>query len=154
MCDAQVGFTDPRVLEASPIEVHDPQLRELLGDAAFFSVTFRCGLPLLSTVDNQQRMAFFRCAVNLHMRQQQGCAAARSRVLSPYNLCAPHPPASSCPFGLACRLFKLPGQLEAPPQEDYGQSVTYSGSLPGAAEAYTLDSGHTFPVGESGFGVQ
>lgn len=37
----QVGFTDPRVLEASPIEVHDPQLRELLGDAAFYSATFR-----------------------------------------------------------------------------------------------------------------
>jgi hypothetical protein len=37
----QVGFTDPRVLEASPIDVHDPQLRELLGDAAFYSVTFR-----------------------------------------------------------------------------------------------------------------
>jgi ubiquinone/menaquinone biosynthesis C-methylase UbiE len=81
----QVGFTDPRVLEASPIDVHDPQLRELLGDAAFYSVTFR--------------------------------------------------------------LFKLPGQLEAPPQEDYGQTVTYNGSIPGATDTYHLDSQHTFAAG-------
>jgi hypothetical protein len=37
----QVGFADPRMLDAAPIEVHDSQLKALLGDAAFYSVTFR-----------------------------------------------------------------------------------------------------------------
>lgn len=37
----QVGFADPRVLEVELIEVHDPQLRQLLGDAAFYSITLR-----------------------------------------------------------------------------------------------------------------
>jgi hypothetical protein len=46
------------------------------------------------------------------------------------------------------RLFKLPpGELEADPAEDYGQSVTYKGDLPGAPDAYTLDSQHTFAAG-------
>jgi hypothetical protein len=37
----QVGFADPRVLEVEPIAVHDAGLRGLLGDAAFYSITFR-----------------------------------------------------------------------------------------------------------------
>jgi ubiquinone/menaquinone biosynthesis C-methylase UbiE len=82
----QVGFTDPRMLEARSIDVYDPQLKELLGGAAYYSVTFR--------------------------------------------------------------LFKLPGQLEAPPQEDYGQTVTYKGTIPGAAGTYHLDSQHTFAAGD------
>lgn len=49
---------------------------------------------------------------------------------------------------MSCRLFKLPGQLEAGPQEDYGQAVTYNGSIAGAADAYTLDNEHTFPAGK------
>jgi hypothetical protein len=38
----QVGFADPRVLEVEPIAVHDTGLKALLGDAAFYSITFRC----------------------------------------------------------------------------------------------------------------
>jgi hypothetical protein len=53
---------------------------------------------------------------------------------------------------LIFRLFKLPGQLEPGPQENYGQAVTYSGSIAGAAEAYTLDNEHTFPAGEAVWG--
>jgi hypothetical protein len=38
----QVGFADPRVLEVEPIAVHDTGLKALLGDADFYSITFRC----------------------------------------------------------------------------------------------------------------
>jgi hypothetical protein len=40
-CCVQVGFADPRVLEVEPIAVHDSELKALLGDAAFYSITFR-----------------------------------------------------------------------------------------------------------------
>ena len=33
------GFTDPRVLTSSPIEIHDPALRAVTGQAKFFSIT-------------------------------------------------------------------------------------------------------------------
>lgn len=35
------GFTDPRALSAHEIEVTDPELRELLGEAKFYSITYR-----------------------------------------------------------------------------------------------------------------
>ena len=38
---SQVGFSDPRVLAAEPIEVHDAELEGVLGGAKFYSVTFR-----------------------------------------------------------------------------------------------------------------
>lgn len=37
----QVGFLDPRTLSSAEIEVRDRELRELLGDARFFSITYR-----------------------------------------------------------------------------------------------------------------
>jgi len=40
LCRA-VGFIDPRVLSSSPITVDDEELKELVGEAHFFSVTFR-----------------------------------------------------------------------------------------------------------------
>mmetsp|Transcript_13925 Transcript_13925/g.44162 ORF Transcript_13925/g.44162 Transcript_13925/m.44162 type:complete len:418 (-) Transcript_13925:215-1468(-) len=40
LCHA-VGFTDPRVMSSDPIEVKDPRLQELLGEAKFYSVTYR-----------------------------------------------------------------------------------------------------------------
>ena len=33
------GFTDPRVLTTSPIEIPDPALRAVTGQAKFFSIT-------------------------------------------------------------------------------------------------------------------
>ena len=36
-----VGFTDPRVLEGHVIEVKDEKLQELLGEATFYSITYR-----------------------------------------------------------------------------------------------------------------
>jgi len=38
----EVGFSDPRALAAAPIEVHDPELKELCGNAKFYSITYRC----------------------------------------------------------------------------------------------------------------
>jgi hypothetical protein len=66
----------------------------------------------------------------------------------------PPPAAADAPAAAAAavsalpRLFKLPGQLEAPPQEDYGQTVTYNGTIPGAAADYHLDSEHIFAAGK------
>ena len=37
----RVGFEDPRVLDGAPIDVKDPQLIELVGEAKFTSVTYR-----------------------------------------------------------------------------------------------------------------
>ena len=36
-----VGFTDPRVLSISPIAVTDPELQKVVGEAKFFSITYR-----------------------------------------------------------------------------------------------------------------
>lgn len=36
-----VGFRDPRQIEAHPIDVEDPELLDVVGNAKFFSVTFR-----------------------------------------------------------------------------------------------------------------
>jgi len=44
------------------------------------------------------------------------------------------------------RCFKL-ASLE-PGQEDYGQTATYLGTLPGAEAAYPLDRWHTLPAHE------
>ncbi|WIA21587.1 hypothetical protein OEZ85_000776 [Tetradesmus obliquus] len=82
-----VGFADPRVLEVAPIAVHDDELKSLLGEAAFYSITFR--------------------------------------------------------------LFKLPGQLEPLPEEDYGQTATYNGTLPGCEASYALDATHSFQKGQA-----
>ena len=35
------GFTDPRVLEGHEIEIRDPAIAELLGEAKFYSLTYR-----------------------------------------------------------------------------------------------------------------
>lgn len=37
----EAGFMDPRQLSMEPIQVHDAELRDLLGDAQFYSITFR-----------------------------------------------------------------------------------------------------------------
>jgi hypothetical protein len=47
------------------------------------------------------------------------------------------------------RLFKLPsGHLEPGPEEDYGQTVTYTGGMGGdEPDVYRLDMGNTFSQG-------
>lgn len=37
-----VGFTDPRVLSAAPIEINDAELKDVVGEAKFYSITYRC----------------------------------------------------------------------------------------------------------------
>lgn len=50
ICHA-VGFTDPRMLCSSPIDVKDEELKELVGEARFYSITFRLfKLPDLETL--------------------------------------------------------------------------------------------------------
>eukprot|EP00924_Labyrinthula_sp_SR-Ha-C_P014557 augustus_masked-scaffold_34-processed-gene-1.16-mRNA-1 protein AED:0.07 eAED:0.07 QI:0/-1/0/1/-1/1/1/0/376 len=38
----KVGFVDVRQLAISPVEVEDPELKKVVGNARFFSVTYRC----------------------------------------------------------------------------------------------------------------
>eukprot|EP01100_Stratorugosa_tubuloviscum_P004172 TRINITY_DN2038_c0_g1_i1.p1 TRINITY_DN2038_c0_g1~~TRINITY_DN2038_c0_g1_i1.p1 ORF type:complete len:363 (-),score=197.20 TRINITY_DN2038_c0_g1_i1:113-1201(-) len=38
---SQVGFIDPRIVSQKEIQVNDPQLRQVLGAAKFYSITFR-----------------------------------------------------------------------------------------------------------------
>mmetsp|Transcript_3695 Transcript_3695/g.8855 ORF Transcript_3695/g.8855 Transcript_3695/m.8855 type:complete len:363 (+) Transcript_3695:108-1196(+) len=37
----RVGFTDPRILSATPIEIYDKELRLLVGETKYYSVTYR-----------------------------------------------------------------------------------------------------------------
>ena len=37
----QAGFTDVRTLSSSPVAVTDPDLLEVVGNAKFFSITYR-----------------------------------------------------------------------------------------------------------------
>jgi arsenite methyltransferase len=37
----EAGFCEPRILSISPIEIYDAELRELVGEARFFSITYR-----------------------------------------------------------------------------------------------------------------
>lgn len=37
----KVGFTDPRVLSKAPIDIHDPELKAIVGEAQFYSITYR-----------------------------------------------------------------------------------------------------------------
>nr|5EVJ_A Chain A, Arsenite methyltransferase [Chlamydomonas reinhardtii]5EVJ_B Chain B, Arsenite methyltransferase [Chlamydomonas reinhardtii] len=37
----KVGFTDPRQLEAEEIQIHDAELRDQVGEARFYSITYR-----------------------------------------------------------------------------------------------------------------
>ena len=36
-----VGFNDPRILSVSEIKVEDPELKKILGNAKFYSITYR-----------------------------------------------------------------------------------------------------------------
>jgi len=46
-----VGFRDPRVLEMSPIQITDPTLSDIVGEAKFYSITYRCfKIPTLESL--------------------------------------------------------------------------------------------------------
>lgn len=47
----QVGFEDPRVLGVTPFEIFDEKLKDLVGEAKFYSITYRCfKLPSLESI--------------------------------------------------------------------------------------------------------
>eukprot|EP00448_Togula_jolla_P001130 CAMPEP_0170613130 /NCGR_PEP_ID=MMETSP0224-20130122/24106_1 /TAXON_ID=285029 /ORGANISM="Togula jolla, Strain CCCM 725" /LENGTH=348 /DNA_ID=CAMNT_0010938707 /DNA_START=77 /DNA_END=1123 /DNA_ORIENTATION=+ len=47
----QVGFEDPRVLSVTPFEIFDRKLKDLVGEAKFYSITYRCfKLPQLESI--------------------------------------------------------------------------------------------------------
>lgn len=37
----KVGFTDPRMIAVDPIEINDPELKDIVGEAKFYSITYR-----------------------------------------------------------------------------------------------------------------
>jgi len=46
-----VGFEDPRVLSVTPFEIYDEKLKDLVGEAQFYSITYRCfKLPSLESI--------------------------------------------------------------------------------------------------------
>ena len=46
----QVGFSDPRIMEQREFTIHNPKLQQLVGNASFYSITFRLfKLPELET---------------------------------------------------------------------------------------------------------
>lgn len=65
----QVGFTDPRQLSIAPIEVTDAGLNELLGEAKFYSITYRCfKLPnhLETLCEDYGQVAYYRGTIPSH----------------------------------------------------------------------------------------
>jgi hypothetical protein len=71
-----VGFTDPRVLSAAPIEINDAELKDVVGEAKFYSITYRyvpCLFPMLFPVSP------LRCMYALHKHAwQPQCGDKRS----------------------------------------------------------------------------
>lgn len=64
----QVGFSDPRELTRSTIEVKDEELKDLLGEAKFFSVTYRCfKLPNLESLcEDYGQIAIYNGGIQGH----------------------------------------------------------------------------------------
>ena len=70
----RVGFEDPRVLDSAPIDVKDPQLIELVGEAKFTSVTYRLfKLPglLESLCEDYGQVAVYKGTVPGHRHAYQ-----------------------------------------------------------------------------------
>lgn len=65
---AKVGFNDVRVLETSPVHVTDPQLKEIVGEAKFCSITYRCfKLPQLETLcEDYGQVAYYKGTIPEH----------------------------------------------------------------------------------------
>jgi SAM-dependent methyltransferase len=72
LCHA-VGFTDPRALSTSPIAVDDEELREVVGEARFYSITYRLfKLPDLETLcEDYGQYAVYRGTIKGHASSYQ-----------------------------------------------------------------------------------
>lgn len=64
----EVGFTDPRMLSITPIEVRDPELLDLVGNAKFYSILFRLfKLPALETLcEDYGQVAIYKGTIPEH----------------------------------------------------------------------------------------
>lgn len=64
----QVGFSDPRQLSIAPIAVTDPGLQQLLGEARFYSITYRCfKLPELESLcEDFGQVAYYKGTIPTH----------------------------------------------------------------------------------------
>lgn len=63
-----VGFLDPRELVREPITVTDPELKELCGNAQFYSITYRCfKLSNLETLcEDYGQVAYYKGSIEDH----------------------------------------------------------------------------------------
>eukprot|EP00041_Stephanoeca_diplocostata_P032412 m.1037392 g.1037392 ORF g.1037392 m.1037392 type:complete len:427 (+) comp24143_c0_seq9:2498-3778(+) len=63
-----VGFTDPRELARSPIEVTDPELQAILGPIKFYSITYRCfKLAEMETLcEDYGQVAYYKGTITGH----------------------------------------------------------------------------------------
>jgi hypothetical protein len=57
----QVGFQDPRSLSSDPIEVTDPALKDIVGNAKFSSITYRYAHSHLSSDVSHTLLARIGC---------------------------------------------------------------------------------------------
>ena len=64
----RVGFSDPRELKRSVIEVTDPELQEVIGPINFYSITYRCfKLPTLETLcEDYGQVAYYNGTIPGH----------------------------------------------------------------------------------------
>jgi hypothetical protein len=68
----KVGFVDPRSLSSAPITVNDPELQDILGEARFSSITYRC--------DHRPACAGIDCAALLSCGQSCVCQVLQRSV--------------------------------------------------------------------------
>ena len=72
----KVGFSDPRVLSQSEIAINDPQMCKLVGNARFFSITYRLfklpGLLEAACEDYGQIAIYKVCLPHKMISPQQG----------------------------------------------------------------------------------
>lgn len=131
----KIGFDDPRILSSAPIEVTDPELKDIVGEAKFSSITYRFVshiqllLAITSPTEDYHPLWRMQC-VQIHSLLEASVLPRREQATTGTE---PH----------VCRLFKLPGLLETP-CEDYGQVAVYKGTIPGHKHAYELDDHHRF----------
>lgn len=149
------GFAPPRMLVSEEVTVGEGELKALLGDARFYSVTFRCVVCVwFIRVHWGMRRRVLACWVLIAaatpgwgMLSLQDGACCHTRMgRAVYTL--PTMPSHITPsLSNVCRLFKVPGSDMDDLPEDYGHTVTYKGSVPTQEAAYTLDNTFTFPAG-------
>ena len=89
-----MGFSDPRVLTMRPIQIQDEKLKEVVGNAKFYSITFRLfKLPQLESLcEDYGQVAIYRgtipehkhfCALDDHhvLETNKVCTKARASVM-------------------------------------------------------------------------